>query len=51
MAKHRTSRDYARESDPDFNRQFRRRWTEPPQRERGMEAELRKGVKRHEEED
>ena len=28
------SRNYARMSDPDFNPQFSRRWTEPPSRKK-----------------
>jgi len=34
MARRNTTRDYYKESDPDFNPQFSRRWTEPPSRKK-----------------
>ncbi len=37
MAKRNTFRNYAKESDPEFNRQFRRLWTEPlPKKTKGQ---------------
>lgn len=47
MARAHTGRNFAKESDPAFNRQFRRLWTEPPLR-KGQHANAAGAARRQE---